>query len=148
MSQYRQATPTGKAVPLAGMSDKAVLPNDIPHMPHNDYHPATDHLNFAESEGAVHRGSLKEQWGFAQKYLPQYPDHDTRWKMMTVWMTANDVCGECKASSADDGMLELWGTQMDQFLNNVTTSMKKVCVTGSQSSLTTPVSHLCSSIYP
>ena len=48
--------------PLQGMSNKAVIPHDILHMPHNDYHPATDLLNFAESEGAVHRGSLDEQW--------------------------------------------------------------------------------------
>ena len=35
---------------LEGMSTTPVLPKDIAHMPHNDYHPATDHLNFAESE--------------------------------------------------------------------------------------------------
>ena len=41
---------------LVGASSKAVLPNDITHLPSHDYHPKTDHLNVAESEGAVHRG--------------------------------------------------------------------------------------------
>jgi hypothetical protein len=126
LGQYRQSTAAGKAVPLAGMSNKAVMPADIEHLPHDDYHPKTDLLNFAESEGAVHRGSLKEQWGFTLQHTPEYPNFDTRWKMMTVWMTANDVCGECKASSATDGMLVEWSSQMDQFLFNVTSTMKKV----------------------
>ena len=59
----------GKLRPLEGMSTTPVLPKDIPHMPHNDYHPITDHLNFAESEGAVHRGSLVEQWGCCKSHI-------------------------------------------------------------------------------
>jgi len=49
---------------VQGQSTKAVIPHDIQHMPHNDYHPETDNLNVAESEGAVHDKSLEEQWGF------------------------------------------------------------------------------------
>ena len=34
---------------IEGMSTKKVLPNDITKLPHNDYHPKSDHLNVAES---------------------------------------------------------------------------------------------------
>lgn len=78
-----------------------MLPRDIAHLPHNDYHPNTDRLNFAESEGAVHRGSLDEQWQFLTEQLPQYKDLDKRWKVFTVWMMANDVSIENSCSTFD-----------------------------------------------
>ena len=95
--------------PLEGMSTAAVIPvsivvclsirithshimgeqNDPFHLPHNDYHPSTDHLNVAESEGSVARGSMKEQWAFILEQLPKYKDLDDRWKVLTVWMTGS-----------------------------------------------------------
>jgi len=112
------------AFPLQGMSNKAVVPRDILHMPHNDYHPATDLLNFAESEGAVHRGSLDEQWGFMTQHIDEYKDAKTRWKVITLWMTANDVCGEC------DGPIDLrtWTKKTNQFLLNISTTFQNVYV--------------------
>lgn len=63
-------------------------------MPHGDYHPKTDHLNLAESGGNIgHAHSLEEQWGLLQKAKRQYEDFDDKWKVLTIWMTANDVCG-------------------------------------------------------
>ena len=107
------------------MSSKAVLPKDILHLPHDDYHPETDRLNFAESEvgllaclgdrggcgsaclpgglprcfstssgapssdrstrpdgcaqGAVHRGSLAEQWGFVEDATSKHVDLWAEW---------------------------------------------------------------------
>jgi hypothetical protein len=93
LSQYSsRAQPRLK---LEGMSTEAVIPHDIPHLPHNDYHPETDHMNVAESEGSIRRGSMEEQWGFLLQNFPKYSDFKSRWKVLTLWMTANDVCGEC-----------------------------------------------------
>jgi hypothetical protein len=52
---------------LKGMSTKSVIPRGLQHLPHGDYHPKTDHLNVAESSGAVHRDSLEEQWAYIQE---------------------------------------------------------------------------------
>lgn len=54
---------------VEGSSEEAVVPNDFLHLPSGDYHPLTDKLNVAESEGAVHRGSMEEQWGYFNKSL-------------------------------------------------------------------------------
>ncbi len=68
-----------------------MLPNNITHLPHGDYHPATDHLNFAESSGAFHRNSGDEQWALLMQTIPKYANFQSRWKVFTVWMAANDV---------------------------------------------------------
>jgi hypothetical protein len=85
---------------LEGMSTTSVVPNDIFHLPHNDYHPDTDHMNVAESSGAVHRGSVEEQWAFLLNNFPKYSNFAQRWKVMTIWMSANDVCGECNGTDS------------------------------------------------
>lgn len=112
--------------PVDGSSTKAVLPKDIAHLPHDDYHPETDRMNVAESEGAVHRGSLDEQWAFIQKQMSMRPDFNApnKWKVLTLWMTANDVCGECNGPMD----LTLWAGKTNIFLNNVSTSMQNVLV--------------------
>jgi len=122
MSQYgSQAQPR---VILEGMSTEAVIPKDIAHLPHDDYHPLTDHLNVAESEGSVKRGSLEEQWGFLLQQFSKYDNFKARWKVFTLWMTANDVCGEC------DGPIDLtdWTKRTNQLLINISNTLTNVYV--------------------
>ena len=45
---------------VEGMSTKRAIPMDFWNLPHGDYHKRTDHLNFAESYGAVKLGSMDE----------------------------------------------------------------------------------------
>jgi len=78
---------------VEGMSTKRALPMDLIHLPHGDYHPKTDHLNFAESSGSVFRGSLDEQWSLLQSKRNDYENFDSSWKVLTVWLFTNDVCG-------------------------------------------------------
>lgn len=54
--------------------------NDLHVVKQGDYH-ETDHLNVAESEGAVHRNSLVEQWALLKPQFSSYPDFDDRWKV-------------------------------------------------------------------
>ena len=70
-------------------------------LPHGDYHPKTDGLNVAESSGSVQRGSIDEQRAYLSKALNAYQDFDARWKVVTIFMTANDVCGECDGPVSD-----------------------------------------------
>lgn len=122
LSQYG---PHGSpAVKVEGMSTKAVIPNDITHLPHNDYHPLTDHCNVAESEGAVKRGSLEEQWEFLLKEFKTYPNIKSTWKVFTLWMTANDVCGEC------DGPIDArdWMARTNILLTNISNTLTNVYV--------------------
>jgi hypothetical protein len=109
---------------LEGYSEKAVLPNDIPHLPRGDYHPKSDKLNVAESEGAVHRGSFVEQWGYLQKNTGQYKDFATRWKVLTIWMFANDVCGECNGPMD----LTVWLKGYNTLLTNITTTYTNIYI--------------------
>lgn len=109
---------------LEGMSTAAVLPKDFAHLPHNDYHPDTDHLNVAESEGAVHRGSMDEQWAFILEQKAKYHDLDNRWKIITIWMTANDVCGVCDGPMDTDA----WATKTNEVLLNISNTFNKVYV--------------------
>lgn len=82
-------------------------------------------MNCAQSEGAVGRNSLVEQWVLLQKNWPKYKDFGSRWKVLTLWMTANDVCGECDGPAPN---LDAWGNITDQFLTNVSSSLKNVYV--------------------
>merc|ERR1711871_200551 len=86
-----------------------------------------DHLNVAESEGAVHRGSLDEQWGYLQQSIPQFSSFNASWKVLTVWMTANDVCGKCDGPVEAD-YLDAWASKTNELLHNVSTTMSKVYV--------------------
>ena len=115
---------------LQGMSAAAVMPANILHVPHGDYHPKTDHLNVAESEGAVHRNSMVEQWAYlnasSRKYGPAFRVRGA-WKMITVFMTANDVCGVCSAPIGSD-YLRSWVDGHDQLLQNVSSTFHNVYV--------------------
>jgi hypothetical protein len=113
---------------VLGSSQKAVIPKDIRHLPHGDYHPDTDHMNVAESQGAVHRGSFPEQWEYRTRQVRTYPGFETGWKVLTVWMTANDVCGQCGPSDPSDKFLDAWAAGYDQLLTNISSSMKNVYV--------------------
>merc|ERR1711871_214263 len=118
---------------VKGTSTKAVLPRNVTHLPYGDYHPSSDHLNVAESQGAVKRGSLVQQWGYIQQQISnekEYPNFNDSWKVLTIWMTANDVCGaghECQhAISAQQ--LEQWVATTDETIANVSATMSKVYV--------------------
>lgn len=122
LNQYAvRATP---AITLQGMSTEAVLPNDISHLPHNDYHPLSDFMNVAESEGSVRRGSMEEQWALLLDNFGRYKNFKNGWKVLTLWMTANDVCGEC------DGPMDItdWAARTDLLLTNVSTTLTNVYV--------------------
>ena len=50
---------------VEGQSTKAVIPNNVRHLPDGDYHPDTDNLNVAESQASViNYDSLVQQWGY------------------------------------------------------------------------------------
>jgi len=118
---------------VSGMSTKAVVPVLVPGLPKHDYHPKTDHLNVAESSGAVHRGSMIEQWGYLSSAIKDekaYPGFGESWKVLTVWMTANDVCGaghECQ-HAIDDHDIKHWIEGYDTLLTNVSKTMRRVYV--------------------
>jgi hypothetical protein len=112
---------------VEGQSTKAVIPNNFTHLPYGDYHPKTDHLNVAESQGAVHHGSLDQQWGYLRTALKGYKDLDSRWKVLTLWMTANDVCGQCNGPMGTK-KVDQWVAKTEELLQNVTGSMKKVYI--------------------
>ena len=127
LSQYR-GDPSTRS-PIQGASVKAVLPKDIAHLPHDDYHPDTDFLNVAESQGAAHRGSMDEQWAFLHTAASTKIDgFDDKWKVLTIWMTANDVCGKCDGPLVDSAYLNAWIGKHDEVLRNVTSTMRKVYV--------------------
>lgn len=110
--------------PLYGFSTTKRLPADATHLPKGDYHPLTDHLNVAESEGSVERGSMDEQWRYFHSAMRKEPDVQTRWKVLTIWMTANDVCGAC------DGPKDLtqWTNSFEQVLTNVTSNYRNIYI--------------------
>lgn len=113
---------------VEGQSTKAVLPNDVFHLPHGDYHPKTDNLNVAESSGAANRGSYDEQWAYLTEATKKYKDFDTRWKVLTNFMFANDVCGMCSKNASQDHHYKHWVEKTDEFLTNVTSTYKNIYV--------------------
>jgi len=109
---------------VEGASPVRVVPNPI-DMPHNDYDMTLDKMNVAQSEGSVGRNSLVEQWDLLKKNFPKYDNFQTRWKVLTIWMTANDVCGECNGPTTK---LDWWGNITDKLLQNVSSTLKNVYV--------------------
>lgn len=123
LSFYR---PDGEKV--LGTSSKAVLPRNVTNLPHGDFHKETDGLNVAESQGAVHRNSMVEQWNLFQGQLWRFgPKFDSGWKVVTIWMTANDVCGQCDGP-VDSKFLDSWVAGHDALINNITSTMKNVLI--------------------
>ena len=113
---------------VEGMSTKRAIPMNFTHLPHGDYHKKTDHLNFAESSGATHLGSMDEQWALMQGKRKEYPDFDTKWKVLTVWMTANDIMGKCKDDVNGTSYMKHQMEKYDELLTNITTTMGNVYV--------------------
>ena len=70
---------------------------------------------------------MDEQWGFVTKHRGDYADFNERWKVLTVWMTANDVCGQCNGP-VDNATLSSWVGKIDELLTNVSTTMQNVYV--------------------
>jgi len=108
---------------VEGQSTKALLPKDIAHLPAGDYHPTTDNMNVAESEGSANRGSLDEQWAYLQSNFQNYDNFDSRWKVLTVWMVANDVSGECEYNFEDTQHGAVWESKLEKFLENATSTL-------------------------
>ena len=82
----------------------------------------------AESEGAVHRNSLVEQWALLEGQLWRYgPKFDVGWKVVTIWMTANDVCGHCDGP-VDADYLDAWSSGHDAFIHNITSNFHNVLI--------------------
>jgi phospholipase B1 len=119
--------------PVRGQSTERRIPAKVWKLPDGDYHPRTDFLNVAESSGAVHRGSMVQQWEYIQEQVAdtgKYPGFDEAWKVLTVWMTANDVCGagdSCK-HAIDSKDLEKWVNGTDALLRNVSMAFRNVYV--------------------
>merc|ERR1711904_710798 len=72
-----------------------------------------------ESSGAAHRGSVDEQWGYLLENKGKYEDFDSRWKVLTYWMFANDVCGMCHGEAEQLGTYKTWEQKTGEFLDNV-----------------------------
>ena len=119
--------------PVRGQSTERRIPAKVWKLPDGDYHPRSDFLNVAESSGAVHRGSMVQQWEYIQEQVAdtgKYPGFDEAWKVLTVWMTANDVCGagdSCK-HAIDSKDLEKWVNGTDALLRNVSMAFRNVYV--------------------
>jgi len=109
---------------VEGSSPVPVVPNPV-DMPHNDYDETLDKMNVAQSEGSVGRNSLVEQWALLKKNFGNYKDFQARWKVLTIWMTANDACGECNGATTK---LDWWGNATDKLLTNISTTLKNVYV--------------------
>lgn len=110
------------------MSTKRALPMDLLHLPHGDYHKNTDHLNFAEASGAVHLGSLDEQFALMQEKRNDYPNFDSAWKVLTVWMTANDVMDHCDYDINGTDYLNNFVSKYDELLTNITSTTTNLYV--------------------
>lgn len=113
---------------VEGQSTKAELPAGITHLPHGDYHPKHDGLNVAESSGAAHRGSNDEEWALLMENKDKYEDFDNRWKVLTYWMFANDVCGMCDEEAETSGTYKTWEAKTNELLVNVTSNFKNTFV--------------------
>jgi len=113
---------------VEGQSTKAVLPNNVLHLPDGDYHPKTDGMNFAESSGAAHRGSVDQQWGYFLDKQQEYENFDSRWKVLTYFMYANDIMGICDGPAEEHGDYRTWEAKTEDFLQNVTSTMTNVYV--------------------
>lgn len=113
---------------VEGMSTKRALPMDLLHLPHGDYHKETDHLNFAESSGAVHLGSLDEQYALMQDKRNDYENFDSAWKVLTVWMTANDVMDHCDYDINGTDYLNNFVSKYDELLSNITSTTSNIYI--------------------
>ena len=68
---------------LTGCNQICVISNGVFFMSLNgDYNPKSDNPNVAESEGAVHRGSLEEQWKCIIQASPKQADFSFGWKSL------------------------------------------------------------------
>jgi phospholipase B1 len=114
---------------VEGQSHRAWIPKNIAHLPTGDYHGYEhDGLNVAESSGSAGRGSVDEQWRFLQENKHNVEDFDSRWKVLTYWMFANDVCGMCGGPAENQTDYHVWEQKTDEFLTNVSNSFTNTYV--------------------
>jgi len=119
---------------VKGASTERRLPVSI-KLPYGDYYRPKDRLNFAQPQAAVALGSMHEQWEHAQKALSKrdfkagrdFRDYNEHWKVITIWMTANDVCSKCKEPLSEKE-LERWAQPYEELLHNISITMDKVYV--------------------
>merc|ERR1719253_618597 len=85
-------------------------------------------MNVAESNGAVKLGSMDEQWVYLVGNFKKYENFDTRWKVLTVWMLANDICNQCSGNVEDTAMYKTWVAGYEKLLTNVAGNLKNTYV--------------------
>jgi len=113
---------------VEGQSTEAVWPRDLHNLPWNDYHNETDHMNVAETSAHVTWGSLEEQWRYLKSNFQKYENFEKRWKVLTVWMTANDACEACSEPVEGTTKFADWESRMQRFLENVTGTLRNTYV--------------------
>lgn len=57
-----------------------------------------------------------------------YPNFDSSWKVLTVWMTANDVMDHCDYDINGTDYLNNWVSKHDELLTNITTSTSNIYI--------------------
>lgn len=113
---------------VEGAATKAVFPKNAIDLPHGDYHSKTDEMNVAQSMGAAFEGSLEEQWALLESNFGKYANFEKRWKVMTVWMFANDVCGMCKYPAENSQLYSTWQSKMTTFLDEATSKLNNTYI--------------------
>lgn len=114
---------------VEGQSHREFIPKNIAHLPTGDYHGYEhDGFNVAESSGAACRGSVDEQWRFLQENKHNVEDFDSRWKVLTYWMFANDVCGMCDGPAESSSHYLNWEQKTGEFLTNVSNTFTNTYV--------------------
>merc|ERR1712232_790156 len=58
----------------------------------------------------------------------KYADFDTRWKILTVWMTANDACEACSGPIEGTAKFAKWESELQTFLQNATGSLRNTLI--------------------
>jgi len=66
--------------------------------------------------------------GSADGQQGQYEDFENRWKVLTYWMFANDVCGMGDEEPGTSGTYKIWEAKTNEFLVNVTSTFKNTYV--------------------
>lgn len=111
---------------VEGASTKKHLVKDFLHLPHADYVPDTDKLNVAESSGAVHSGSLDEQWGYLVEHFSNYSNFADRWKVLTIFMVADDISGSCYVPIGNNA--SRWGAEYGKLFSKIESKLTRTYV--------------------
>lgn len=78
----------------------ASVQSHLPEMHGTAHQPELDHLNAAQSGGVVN--DLPAQAQYLAEQLAALPSATAGWKLLTVWIGSNNLCGSCKNNTSDD----------------------------------------------